>query len=709
MKTSEDLLKEILKETKYQSSKKHQKTQKLIKKLKKKNKYLKNKNKNQEKSLSECQKKRSAHWDSYMSARSKLDQFEKKGQLNILQKSGVLTFSLATKPFMQEKYSKKLKEAPVAYFNDAKNTTAVTVGNLLGLRNTINNKKNQLNLAQKAGISSFAFVARSFMQDRFYQKLKQTPVAYFVDAKNPTAVAVGSLLGLRNRNLLFIPTKEHKVPGKIKEIRKIKVALICDEFSYNSFKYEFSPIIIEPDNWREKFNDQRPDVFFCESAWSGIDTKRRPWQGKVYTSINFMKENRTELFNILKYCKQNNVPTIFWNKEDPTHFDDKVHDFISTAEHFDYVFTTDEDCISRYKKEYKCKNVFCLPFATQPKLFNPIEKNTRNNKVVFAGSWYKHHEERSKDMETIFNNILASGKELDIYDRCYHLDDEDHFYPERYRTYTKPPVNHDEINEIYKSSLFGLNINTVKESATMFARRVYELASSNTFILSNHSVGVEKLLGNNVIFADREPDKLAKLTSQTIEKARDENLHLALEKHSYYERFRFILDTISFPYIPVDSSITVVCVANEESDIPIAVEAYKAQKLHSKKCLIVLADGMDPLIVASLYTKFNKFDICVASLHYLKTYPNNWNNIIRSRYFALIDFNKKAERNDYIHRAYLHTSYINNSIIMNSINDNKKYTFSSTAIIKDILAPKDQFKKLLLNHGKIIEGDFYHV
>ncbi|BDZ42873.1 hypothetical protein GCM10025865_21720 [Paraoerskovia sediminicola] len=54
-----------------------------------------------------------------------------------------------------------------------------------------------------------------------------------------------------------------------------------------------------------------------------------------------MARASTELRGITRWCRENDVPTVFWNKEDPVHFDL----FVATAALFDVVFTTDVDSI----------------------------------------------------------------------------------------------------------------------------------------------------------------------------------------------------------------------------------------------------------------------------------------------------------------------------------------------------------------------------
>ena len=141
----------------------------------------------------------------------------------------------------------------------------------------------------------------------------------------------------------------YKTSGR--RIKSIRVAMIADEFTYNSFKHECVALPIEPGNWKQIFKKEKPEIFFCESAWSGADSEKRPWKGRVYASCNFKYNNRRELFKILKYCKRKNIPTVFWNKEDPSHYDDKVHNFVKTAILFDYIYTTAEECIEGYKQQ----------------------------------------------------------------------------------------------------------------------------------------------------------------------------------------------------------------------------------------------------------------------------------------------------------------------------------------------------------------------
>ena len=329
---------------------------------------------------------------------------------------------------------------------------------------------------------------------------------------------------------------------------EVKVAAILDEFSSNCFRYECDMISLLPNQWHEQMDDFQPDLFLCESAWSGADSENRPWKGRVYSSSNFKSENRKELLSILEYCKSRGIPTVFWNKEDPSHYDDKRHNFVDTALRFDHVFTTDLGSANRYRKEFGHPSVHVLPFAVQPRLFNPIEITERRKAVNFAGGWYSNHGARCEAMNLMFSAVNSSEYELQIFDRFYGSEDESHFYPEEFSSYIEPSVPNDRVAEVYKGSEIGMTINTETKSPTMFARRIFELMACNTYVVSNFSVGVHEFFGDDVLYLDQDPHGLKRLSSEQMKASKRRNLAKVLEKHTYRQRFEQILDTAKVAY-----------------------------------------------------------------------------------------------------------------------------------------------------------------
>lgn len=439
--------------------------------------------------------------------------------------------------------------------------------------------------------------------------------------------------------------------NQLKKAKELNVAMIVDEFTYNSFRFECNALFIEPDNWKKIFEKNEIDIFLCESAWAGIDPVRRPWKGKIYCSTNFPRENRMILFEILEYCSQNKIPTVFWNKEDPTFYGDKVFDFCDTASRFDHIFTTAKECVERYKKDYAHKSVHLLMFGTQPQLFNPIEKFDRTDDVIFAGSWYKQHPERSKEMEQIFDNIIAGGCGLKVYDRHSESDDPNHKFPDKYKPYLHKSLPHDQMDIAYKGSRIALNINTVKDSDTMFARRVFELMSSNTLVLSNYSKGVEELFGDNVVFVDGRK----KISLENIDAKRICCLYEVLKYHTYGMRFQQILNDIKFKYKEVTPSVTFIYTVNDVQQAEAALKHFSKTTWQTKKAILALKGR--PQTIRELFEKFQRMDVQVKDLSYLEKYGNRL--FVDTDYFIWADANIKK---DFIGKAILHFNYLNHNI-----------------------------------------------
>ncbi len=447
--------------------------------------------------------------------------------------------------------------------------------------------------------------------------------------------------------------------------KSIKVATIFDSFSHNSFKYEFDLISLTPDSWKEQLESEKPDLFFCESAYQGISKKSSPhgvWVGKL--SQKSLCDN---LKGILTYCNQNNIPTIFWNKEDPISFTDKFS-FTNTALNFDYIFTSCEESVSEYNLRGH-ENVCPLMFASQPKLFNPIKRDRLKDTVVFAGTWYSKFPQRCRTMEEIFDRILNKNLNLKIYDRFSNSSIESMKYPEKYRPYVNEGVEYQQISEVYKESEFGLNFNTVTDSNTMFARRVFELMASNTVVLSNYSKGVYRLFGDNVLYLDRDEFDW----NRNFEKIKEENLYNVLENHNYSNRFRQILDTINFKYVPDLKHIVLFYRLDDLGDL-IQIQNHFYSIDYPYKHLKLITDE------SNLFLSNTMLEDDLENVELKDNY-----------YFCFADLNLNP---DFIKKALLHFHYIGENVgIMK--NDEDKYGFGRNNNSDNVVFNSLVFKEVL--------------
>lgn len=337
--------------------------------------------------------------------------------------------------------------------------------------------------------------------------------------------------------------------GEIPFATDVPVAMIADEFTYHSFKDEFNTVRLMPNTWKKQFEQYKPQLFFCESAWQGGPPADHPWQAKIYASVRWPRENRTVLLDILDYCHKKGIPTVFWNKEDPTHFSDRINDFARTAGLFDYVFTTAEECIPSYIKDVGVKHVDVLPFAVQPSLFNPQGIGHAAESVSFAGTWYGNYPDRCAAMVEVMDQVLDAGLELVIYDRMYGLTNPINKYPEKYLPYTRPAIPYVATADAYKKSRYGITMNTVTDSETMFARRVFELAASGAVVLSNSARGVKNFFGDSVIYADEDPGRLQEMTSAEYVDLQTRAMNVALD-NTYSHRAETLLRTAGIDFQP---------------------------------------------------------------------------------------------------------------------------------------------------------------
>lgn len=404
-----------------------------------------------------------------------------------------------------------------------------------------------------------------------------------------------------------------------REAHRFKVALICDEFTFNSFSPEFDYVVLEPENWRERIEAFEPDFVFCESTWSGVDSVRRPWRGQVYASVKFPRENRGALISILAYCKERSIPTVFWNKEDPTHFHDRVNDFVSTASRFDYIFTTAEEMLDEYLKFVPQDRLGVLQFAAQPREFNPLSVAQREHRAVFAGAWYDIHENRSESMRQGLDSILSANIPLLIHDRNLRGPSQETNFPPPYNKFVLPAISHKATARLYRSSEIGLNFNTVTDSGTMFARRVFELAASGTFVVSDYSAGIERIYGDKVHFYDRGAASLSDLSGADIADRSRGALRETMLRHTYRQRFEQILKLLGLRFTSSRPSPTMMAVVGSAESAHRAIATYRARKADFSKLLLVVSREVRSSRTGRYFAEFNGSDVNVVSEELIAT------------------------------------------------------------------------------------------
>lgn len=367
----------------------------------------------------------------------------------------------------------------------------------------------------------------------------------------------------------------------VAQLKQRKVACIMDEFTFGSYAPEANLLQLTPQHWQRELEGFQPDVLFIESAWRG---KHEIWGNKV-------GHKAQELVAIVQWCNQRKIPTLFWNKEDPVHFET----FISTAKLFDFVFTTDFDCIHRYKAALEHERVYLLPFAAQPTVNNPIELYTRKDAFCFAGAYYVRYPDRTRDLDDFLQH-LPQYKPVEIYDRNFGKDDPNYMFPESYQPFIVGNLPYEQIDKAYKGYRYAINLNSIKHSQTMFARRAYELLASNTLTVSNYSRGIELMFGDLVLNSDSGQqivDRLQQIEQDPLycQKFQLTALRKVMTHHTYQDRLGYILDKIDHAapqqLLP---QVVVAAYASTTERAARILNCFQQQNYQHKQLLLVVAE-----------------------------------------------------------------------------------------------------------------------
>ncbi len=270
----------------------------------------------------------------------------------------------------------------------------------------------------------------------------------------------------------------------------LRIGIVCDEFFYDSIKAAADFVYLTPDSWRSEL-EQGLDCLLFVSAWRGLDMEWRGLASPTLLQFGLPDPKQAAAFELLQACRQQDVPTIFYSKEDPGNYEL----FVEFAKRCDYVFTSAKECIPYYQADCAREDIRAICFGVNPLEHNPIGcyRPDKEDTILFSGSWMLKYPERCAELSVIFDGILESTHGLHIIDRNYPGDPK-YAFPEPYFQHSSPALPHGELQKIHKLFDWAVNINSAKSSETMFANRAVELQANGILLLSNFSIGVNNLL-----------------------------------------------------------------------------------------------------------------------------------------------------------------------------------------------------------------------
>lgn len=367
----------------------------------------------------------------------------------------------------------------------------------------------------------------------------------------------------------------------------LRIAAIVDEFTALGMAPDCDLLLITPGNALAELDAFRPDLLLVESAWQG--------NGGLWR--NELVPPGMALAEVLAWCGAHGVPSVFWNKEDPSHFDH----FLPLARHFDHIYTTAAEAVPRYRAALARDAVDMLPFACQPYWHHPIETTIREDAFVFAGSHYARYPERAADFARLVDHVEGIAR-VDIFDRNHGSGLEEFEFPERFQPLIRGVLAGDAVASKCKEYRFALNLNSISHSPTMFSRRVLELMASNTVVVSNPSVGMQRLLGDLVVRETEDgfrPEGVLEGDTPRYRKYRLAALRKVLSEHTWRHRLdRLAMQVLGRDPVP-GVKVTVVAAVADAGAARSVVSAFEAQRQIGVRLILVGdATRVDPAVAA---------------------------------------------------------------------------------------------------------------
>lgn len=335
--------------------------------------------------------------------------------------------------------------------------------------------------------------------------------------------------------------------------RNLNVLMVADEFTVVSFSEEWNQVLPTPDNYLSVLDKGEFDLLFVESAWEG---NGGTWR---YHLVG-QSAPRPAIVDLVKQCKARGIPTVFWNKEDPPHFEE----FLDTASLFDYVFTTESAKVPEYIQRLGHDRVHVLGFAVQPAVHNPatVARIPRDGKAVFGGMYFREkYPERREQMNYLLPGAAKYG--LDIYTR--DVKEERYRFPKELEKHIVGSLPYPQMVAAYHYYRVVLNVNSVPTSQSMVARRIFEATACGAAVVSPPTPAIDNYFGRSggitqvAVQEEAENQVRALIRSDNY---RDREVHRAQrriwEEHTYSDRVDRICDVVGLDNPRADEKVSVI-------------------------------------------------------------------------------------------------------------------------------------------------------
>lgn len=375
--------------------------------------------------------------------------------------------------------------------------------------------------------------------------------------------------------------------------RALRVGVILDEFSAEALRWEWDQVELTPDRWRSQVRNPPIGLLFVESAWAGSG-------GAWRHALTGSRAPTQALREVVAWCRERGVPTVFWNKEDPVHHED----FIDTAALFDWVATTDVGMAGAYRERLGHDRVFTMPFAAASWIHNPVRPRGRAARdVAFAGMFFAHKfPERREQMDLLLGAAAEVSprmpRGLEIFSR-FHGGDERYQFPPPLDSFVRGALSYRQALAAYREFKVFLNVSSVPDSTTMCPRRIFEISACATPVVSTPTPAITAIFPPEELVTVSEPEEARWVLRALVgnDEWRDRMGHLAarrvLSEHTYRDRVDDLVGRLGLPEHQVtDPSVSILVSTNRPAQVEHVLRTV-AQQQGLQPQLVLLAHGFE--------------------------------------------------------------------------------------------------------------------
>ncbi|MGO0577046.1 glycosyltransferase family protein [Ornithinimicrobium panacihumi] len=360
--------------------------------------------------------------------------------------------------------------------------------------------------------------------------------------------------------------------------RALRVGVIADEFTRLCLQQEWEQVELDRETWREQLARAPIALLFVESAWNGNG-------GSWKFALTGSKAPWPQVRELVEHCREQGVPTVFWNKEDPVHFED----FLDTAALFDHVLTTEADQVEEYVARLGHDRVATMPFAAASWIHNPVRLRAGASRdIAFGGMYYRHRfPERREQMDLLLGAArdvsprMETG--LEIFSRFLGTD-ERYQFPDEMADRVVGELSYRQMLTAYRDYKVFLNVSSVPGSRTMCPRRLFEISACATPVVSTPTPAIEAVFGPEEMVTVTEPQEARWALRALVrnDQWRERLAHRAartvLSEHTYRHRVDDLLMRVGLErHRSTEPTVSVVCSTNRPGQLDHVLAGVAAQ------------------------------------------------------------------------------------------------------------------------------------